>query len=150
MTLDHITPSFRLKLVRIASRISLDSAEDIVQDTLIHLYTLTTEPDSPDALTIYYCKRIALETKRRDAGKLARFSRQAKPSDDADCGAPSIERRMITRQKLDVLINKANPQMRQILDALADGDDCPTIAARLNISPASVRKAISRFRSTSR
>lgn len=150
MTLDHITPAFRLKLFRAACRINPDHAEDIVQEALIHLWHDSTEPDNLNAYTVHVLKLRGSNYMQAERAKIARLSRQTKPTDNAPDLTPSIERRLLAREQLRKIRANASPKMRQILDHLAAGDDCPTIAHTLQMSPASVRQAVSRFRATIR
>lgn len=140
--------SLRPRLLRTARQYTdSDTAEDVVQDTMLRLWSMRDSLDryrSVEALAVVAAKRLALNELRRLRPEL-----HAELGETGDTD-PSAEELMIERQESQHLdrVLASLPDSQQTLVRLRhiEGYDNASIAALLGTSEGAVRTALSRAR----
>ncbi len=142
--------SLRPRLLKVAGQISgsSDEAQDIVQDTMLRLWSMRDdlgEYRSVEALAVLIAKRLAL-TAVRDSHHTDRCCLS-----EADAaGEEQPDDALISRQRTQYIdsVMASLPDTQQILLRLRhiEGYDNATIARLLNTSEGAVRTALSRAR----
>lgn len=142
-----LASTLRPRLLKQAcSIVDADSAEDVVQDTMLRLWSMHGELDrygSIEALAVVITRRLALSSLRRS-------STQALEGIDVIADQLSPEEAMIARQQEryvdDVLSRLPDAQQTLLRLRHLEGYDNAAIAALLGSTEGAVRTALSRAR----